>query len=151
MADAGAGAYLIVYCLIASFSESGLGGASQYLLDLTVAASLLTLPSATGSGLSFGLRLPRRRRAGRKAARLAESRRTANRAQRGLISSSVTGTSSCHPVGSRLQPGWRNRQTRRPQKPLFERTCGFKSRSGHATRATFSLFTGDRGLREDCY
>jgi len=50
--------YLIVYCLIASFSESGLGGASQYLLDLSVAASLLTFPSATGSGLSFGLRRP---------------------------------------------------------------------------------------------
>ena len=54
--------YLIVYCLIAGISESGLGGASQYLLDLTVAASLLTLPSATGTDLSFGLRLPRRRR-----------------------------------------------------------------------------------------
>ena len=50
--------YLIIYCLIASFSESGLGGASQYLLDLSVAASLLTFPSAKGSGLSFGLRLP---------------------------------------------------------------------------------------------
>jgi O-antigen ligase len=50
--------YLIVYCLIASFSESGLGGASQYLLDLSVAASLLTFPSATGSGISFGLRRP---------------------------------------------------------------------------------------------
>ncbi len=30
------------------------------------------------------------------------------------------------------QPGWRNRQTRRPQKPLLERVCGFKSHSGHA-------------------
>ena len=54
--------YLIVYCLIAGISESGLGGASQYLLDLTVAASLLTFPSATGTDLTFGLRLPRRRR-----------------------------------------------------------------------------------------
>ncbi len=53
--------YLIVYCLIASVSESGLGSASQYLLDLCVAASLLTLPSATGADLSFGLRLPRSR------------------------------------------------------------------------------------------
>jgi hypothetical protein len=50
---------VIVYCLFASISESGLGGASQYLLDLTVAASLLTLPSATGTDLSFGLRLPK--------------------------------------------------------------------------------------------
>ena len=29
--------FLIVYCLIAGTDESGLGGASQYLLDLTVA------------------------------------------------------------------------------------------------------------------
>ena len=47
--------YLIIYCLIAGFSESGLGGASQYLLDLSIAASL---PAATGPGLSFGLRRP---------------------------------------------------------------------------------------------
>ena len=51
--------YLIVYCLIAGFSESGLGGASQYLLDLTVAASLLAFPSATAQNVTFGLRLPR--------------------------------------------------------------------------------------------
>ena len=45
--------FLIVYCIIAGISESGLGGASQYLLDLTVAASLLTFPSATGHGLDL--------------------------------------------------------------------------------------------------
>ena len=50
--------FLIVYCLIAGISESGLGGASPYLLDLTVAASLVTLPSATGTDLTFGLKLP---------------------------------------------------------------------------------------------
>jgi hypothetical protein len=33
--------YLLVYCLLASLTETGLGGASAYLLDLTVAASLL--------------------------------------------------------------------------------------------------------------
>ena len=33
--------FLIVYCLCASFNESGMGQASTYLLDLTVAASLL--------------------------------------------------------------------------------------------------------------
>ena len=33
--------FLIVYCLCASFTESGMGVASTYLLDLTVAASLL--------------------------------------------------------------------------------------------------------------
>jgi O-antigen ligase len=50
--------FLIVYCLIAGISESGLGGASPYLLDLTVAASLVTFPSATGTDLTFGLKLP---------------------------------------------------------------------------------------------
>jgi O-antigen ligase len=45
--------FLIVYCLIASISESGLGGASEYLLDLTVAASLLAFPSARGTDLTF--------------------------------------------------------------------------------------------------
>jgi O-antigen ligase len=54
--------YLIVYCLLAGISESGLGGASQYLLDLTLAASLLALPSSTGTNLTFGLKLPGRRR-----------------------------------------------------------------------------------------
>lgn len=34
--------FLIVYCLFASITETGLGGPSPYLLDLTVAASLLT-------------------------------------------------------------------------------------------------------------
>jgi hypothetical protein len=33
--------YLIVYCLVASFTETGLGIASPYLLDLTVASALL--------------------------------------------------------------------------------------------------------------
>jgi O-antigen ligase len=51
--------FLIVYCLIAGISESGLGGASQYLLDLTVAASLVTFPSANGKDLMF---IPLRRR-----------------------------------------------------------------------------------------
>ena len=52
--------FLIVYCVIAGVSESGLGGASQYLLDLTVAASFLTFPSARGADLTFSLRLPTR-------------------------------------------------------------------------------------------
>jgi len=50
--------FLIVYCLITGFSESGLGGASPYLLDLTVAASLVTFPSATGTDLTFDLKVP---------------------------------------------------------------------------------------------
>jgi hypothetical protein len=37
--------FLLVYCLIASFTETGLGGASTYMLDLAIAASLL-VPSA---------------------------------------------------------------------------------------------------------
>lgn len=36
--------FLIVYCLIASYTEAGLGDASPYLLNLTVAAALLTRP-----------------------------------------------------------------------------------------------------------
>ena len=45
--------FLIVYCLIAGINESGLGDASPYLLDLAVAASLITLPSATATVLTF--------------------------------------------------------------------------------------------------
>ena len=37
--------FLILYCLFASFTETGMGEASTYLLDLTVAASLLVFPS----------------------------------------------------------------------------------------------------------
>jgi O-antigen/teichoic acid export membrane protein len=33
--------FLIVYCLLASYTETGMGEASAYLLDLTIAASLL--------------------------------------------------------------------------------------------------------------
>ncbi|HEX4493315.1 MAG TPA: O-antigen ligase family protein [Acidimicrobiia bacterium] len=40
--------FLVVYCAIASFTETGLGDVSPYVLDLTVAASLLALP---GDGL----------------------------------------------------------------------------------------------------
>jgi hypothetical protein len=36
--------FLIVYCVAASFTETGLGDASPYLLDLAVAASLLASP-----------------------------------------------------------------------------------------------------------
>jgi hypothetical protein len=46
--------FLIVYCLIAGISESGLGDVSPYLLDLAVAASLVTLPAATSTDLTFG-------------------------------------------------------------------------------------------------
>jgi O-antigen ligase len=38
--------FLIAYCVIASVTESGLGDVSPYLLDLTVAASLLTPPAS---------------------------------------------------------------------------------------------------------
>jgi hypothetical protein len=41
--------YLIVYCIIASFTESGMGEASQYALDMAVAASLL-LPARVAAG-----------------------------------------------------------------------------------------------------
>jgi hypothetical protein len=37
--------FLVTYCLIASITETGLGDASPYLLELVVAASLLAAPS----------------------------------------------------------------------------------------------------------
>ena len=40
--------FLIVYCLIASYTEAGLGDASPYLLNLTVAAALLTSGARNG-------------------------------------------------------------------------------------------------------
>jgi O-antigen ligase len=45
--------FLIVYCLIAGVTESGLGNVSPYLLDLTLAASLITFPAATGTDLTY--------------------------------------------------------------------------------------------------
>ncbi len=40
--------FLVTYCLIASVTETGLGEASPYLLDLTVAMSLLMGPATSG-------------------------------------------------------------------------------------------------------
>ena len=37
--------FLVVYCIVASYTEVGLGDSSTYLLDLSVAASLLALPA----------------------------------------------------------------------------------------------------------
>ena len=39
--------FLIVYCLISSFAETGMGDASPYLLDLALAVSLLVVPMAS--------------------------------------------------------------------------------------------------------
>lgn len=36
--------FIIIYCLLASYTETGLGNASPYMLDLAVAASLLVVP-----------------------------------------------------------------------------------------------------------
>jgi hypothetical protein len=36
--------FLIIYCLIASFAETGMGDASTYVMDLALAASLLAYP-----------------------------------------------------------------------------------------------------------
>ncbi|MFD5463676.1 O-antigen ligase domain-containing protein [Kitasatospora sp. NPDC127059] len=49
--------FLISYCAIASYTEAGLGDASPYLLHLTVAAALLTAPSAA---LPLPARVPHR-------------------------------------------------------------------------------------------
>jgi len=40
--------FLIVYCLIASFTEDGFTDATPYLLELALAASLLVAPTVTG-------------------------------------------------------------------------------------------------------
>jgi hypothetical protein len=37
--------FLVTYCLVASITETGLGDASPYLLELIVAASLLAAPT----------------------------------------------------------------------------------------------------------
>lgn len=42
--------FIIVYCFIASFTESGMGDASTYLLDLTIAASLIAFPATVSIG-----------------------------------------------------------------------------------------------------
>jgi O-antigen ligase len=36
--------FIVVYCITASYTETGMGDASPYLLDLTVAASLVAVP-----------------------------------------------------------------------------------------------------------
>ncbi len=41
--------FLVTYCLVASFTETGFGDASTYLLELTLAASLI-VPSAANKG-----------------------------------------------------------------------------------------------------
>ncbi len=43
--------FLLVYCLVASVTETGLGDASPYLLELVVAASLLAAPVRLPGGL----------------------------------------------------------------------------------------------------
>ena len=46
--------FLVTYCVVASITETGLGEASPYTLDLVVAASLLAAPISRGSlGESF--------------------------------------------------------------------------------------------------
>ncbi|MEX1007271.1 MAG: O-antigen ligase domain-containing protein [Acidimicrobiia bacterium] len=52
--------FIIVYCMIASYTESGLGDVSPYLLDLTVAASLLTLEKAPAPAQAPANLLPAR-------------------------------------------------------------------------------------------
>jgi hypothetical protein len=42
--------FLVAYCLTASFSETGLGDASPYLLDLTIAAALLASAARGAAG-----------------------------------------------------------------------------------------------------
>ena len=37
--------FLVTYCLVASITETGLGDASPYMLELVVAAALLAAPA----------------------------------------------------------------------------------------------------------
>jgi O-antigen ligase len=46
--------FLVTYCLISSFTETGLSDASPYLLDLTIAASVLVQPVAWRSPVVRG-------------------------------------------------------------------------------------------------
>jgi len=46
--------FLVVYCIISSFTETGIGAASLYMLDLTVAASLVIGTWRSGSSLEAG-------------------------------------------------------------------------------------------------
>jgi O-antigen ligase len=46
--------FLVVYCLIASFTETGLGEASPYLLDLAVAMSVLMAPATVDAAAVAG-------------------------------------------------------------------------------------------------
>jgi hypothetical protein len=43
--------FLVTYCLVASFTETGLAEATPYLLELVIAASLLAAPASRGSGV----------------------------------------------------------------------------------------------------
>jgi O-antigen ligase len=51
--------FLIVYCLVSSYTESGLGDASPYLLHLAIAAALLTRRAPAESELDRPQRIPR--------------------------------------------------------------------------------------------
>jgi hypothetical protein len=49
--------FLVVYCMLASITETGLGDASPYLLELVVAASLLAAPSRIAAAARRHVRL----------------------------------------------------------------------------------------------
>jgi len=51
--------FMVTYCLIASFTETGLGEASPYLLDLSMAASVLMMPLRPAAPSPPTLTLPR--------------------------------------------------------------------------------------------
>ena len=46
--------FILTYCLLASFTEDAFTDVSTYLLDLTVAASLLVIPLIGQRGMAFG-------------------------------------------------------------------------------------------------
>ncbi len=50
--------FIVTYCFIASFTETGLGQASPYLLDLAVAMSVLMVPALDGPVVAPPIELP---------------------------------------------------------------------------------------------
>jgi hypothetical protein len=45
--------FLIAYCIVAAYTETGLGDASAYLLDLSVAMSVLMAPLFSSTSLTL--------------------------------------------------------------------------------------------------
>ena len=103
--------FLVTYCLVASFTEVGFTDASTYLLELTLAASLL-VPSAAGRRPGMRIVLGHNRcRSAAQAERTGSSTRKARRSRHsGMRSRGSSGTAT----GSGLGQGRRKGDHRQP-------------------------------------